>query len=240
MSQITQDDIKWNANKVFCRKKSQMQIRSDRTGRIAEKNILYGLSRNCRRIRQRLKDIVLQCFMRERSNDMTRDADQNNKMRRYRKFKTIENYKCGYYLRQVTDTRHRITLTKLRLSNHELAIETGRYLRPVKKPEERICPMFKLEMEDEYHFLTVCPAYQEKRNVVFDNVKNEHLIRGNKISPNEILMFLINPPKDQPEIQKLKVKYVFEYFKISNKKEEKGDQICVCVCNHRYLYQLVM
>ena len=217
-----------------------MQIRSDRTGRIAEKNILYGLSRNCRRIRQRLKDIVLQCFMRERSNDMTRDADQNNKMRTYRKFKTIENYKCGYYLRQVTDTRHRITLTKLRLSNHELAIETGRYLRPVKKPEERICPMFKLEMEDEYHFLTVCPAYQEKRNVVFDNVKNEHLIRGNKISPNEILMFLINPPKDQPETQKLKVKYVFEYFEISNKKEEKGDQICVCVCNHRYLYQLVM
>ena len=217
-----------------------MQIRSDRTGRIAEKNILYGLSRNCRRIRQRLKDIVLQCFMRERSNDMTRDADQNNKMRTYRKFKTIENYKCGYYLRQVTDTRHRITLTKLRLSNHELAIETGRYLRPVKKPEERICPMFKLEMEDEYHFLTVCPAYQEKRNVVFDNVKNEHLIRGNKISPNEILMFLINPPKDQPETQKLKVKYVFEYFKISNKKEEKGDQICVCVSNHRYLYQLVM
>ena len=217
-----------------------MQIRSDRTGRIAEKKILYGLSRNCRRIRQRLKDIVLQCFMRERSNDMTRDADQNNKMRTYRKFKTIENYKCGYYLRQVTDTRHRITLTKLRLSNHELAIETGRYLRPVKKPEERICPMFKLEMEDEYHFLTVCPAYQEKRNVVFDNVKNEHLIRGNKISPNEILMFLINPPKDQPETQKLKVKYVFEYFKISNKKEEKGDQICVCVCNHRYLYQLVM
>ena len=56
--------------------------------------------------------------------------------------------------------------------------------------------MFKLEMEDEYHFLTLCPAHQEKRNVVFDNLKNEHLIRGNKISPNEIFMFLINPPKD--------------------------------------------
>ena len=55
--------------------------------------------------------------------------------------------------------------------------------------------MFKLEMEDEYHFLTLCPAYQEK-NVVFDNLKNERLIRGNKISPNEIFMFLINPPND--------------------------------------------
>ena len=77
-----------------------MQIRSDRTGRIAEKNILYGLSRNCIRIRQRLKDIELQYWMRERSNDMTRDADQNNViMRTYRKFKTIENYKCDDYLR---------------------------------------------------------------------------------------------------------------------------------------------
>ena len=76
-----------------------MQIRLDRTGRIAEKNILYGLSRNCRRIRQRLKDIELQYWMRERSNDMTRDADQNNIMRTYGKFKTIENYKWDDYLR---------------------------------------------------------------------------------------------------------------------------------------------
>ena len=33
-------------------------------------------------------------------------------------------------------------------------------------------------MEDEYHFLNVCSAYQKKRNVIlFDNLKNEHLIR---------------------------------------------------------------
>ena len=161
---------------------------------------------------------------------MTREADQNNIMRTYQKFKTIENCKCDDYLRQVTNTRHRITLTKLRLSNHVLAIETGRYLRPFKKPVERICPMFKLEMEDEYHFLTLCPAHQEKRNVVFDNLKNEHLIRRNKISPNEICMFLINLPKDQPETQKLKVKHVFECFKISNKKEDKSrSNMCLCM-----------
>ena len=43
-------------------------------------------------------------------------------------------------LHQVTNARHRIALTKLRLSNHKLAIETGRYSRPFKKPAERICP----------------------------------------------------------------------------------------------------
>ena len=37
-------------------------------------------------------------------------------------------------------------------------------------------------MEDEYHFLNVCSADQEKRNVIlFDNLKNEHLMRVNKM-----------------------------------------------------------
>ena len=76
-------------------------------------------------------------------------------MRAYRLFKTIYNYKCEDYLHQVTNTRHRIALTKLRLSNRklifELAIETGRYSRPFKKPAERTCPICKIAMEDEYH-----------------------------------------------------------------------------------------
>ena len=53
-------------------------------------------------------------------------------------------------------------MTKLRLSNHRLAIETGRYVRPYKKPTERICPLCKKEAEDEKHFLVSCLGYQEK------------------------------------------------------------------------------
>ena len=79
-------------------------------------------------------------------------------MRIYRLFKTIDNYKCEDYLHQVTNTRHRIALTKLRLSNNKLATETGRYSRPFKKPEERICPICKIEMEDEYHFIKYMPC----------------------------------------------------------------------------------
>ena len=52
-------------------------------------------------------------------------------MRTYRLFKTIDNYKCEDYLHQVTNTRHRIALTKLQLSNHKLDIETGRYSTPI-------------------------------------------------------------------------------------------------------------
>ena len=113
-------------------------------------------------IRQRFKDIELQRWLSELNNDTRKDANQSNKMRTYGKFKTIDNYKCEDYLHQVTNTRDRITLIKLPLSNHKLAIETGRYSRPFEKPEERICPICKIEMEDEYHFLNICPAYQEK------------------------------------------------------------------------------
>ena len=94
-------------------------------------------------IKQRLKDIELQRWLSDVNNDVRKDANQKNKIRTFRKFKTIENYKYKDYLRQVTNIRHRITLTKLRLSNHKLAIETGRYVRPYKKPEERICPICK-------------------------------------------------------------------------------------------------
>ena len=88
-------------------------------------------------IRQRLKDIELQRWLSEVNNDTRNDANQSNKtiMRTYRVFKTIDNFKCEDYLHQVTNTRYRIALTKLRLSNYKLAIETGRYSRPFKKPE---------------------------------------------------------------------------------------------------------
>ena len=70
-------------------------------------------------IRQRLKDIELQRWLSEINNDTRKDANQSNKMRTYQLFKTIDNYKCEdyMYLHQVTNTQHRIALTKLRQSN---------------------------------------------------------------------------------------------------------------------------
>ena len=126
-------------------------------------------------IRQRLKDIELQRWLSEINNDIRKDANQSNKMRTYRLFKTLDNYKCEdyMYLHQVTNTRHRIALTKLRLSNHKLAIETGRYSRPFKKPAERTCPICKIGMEDEYYFLNISPAYQEVRSSLLDYLDKE-------------------------------------------------------------------
>ena len=55
-------------------------------------------------IRQRLKDIELQRWLSEINNDTRKDANQGNKMRTYRLFKTTDNYKCEDYLHQVTNT----------------------------------------------------------------------------------------------------------------------------------------
>ena len=68
-------------------------------------------------IRQRLEDIELQRWFSEINNDIRKDPSQSNKMRTYRKVKTIDNYRCEDYLHQVTNIRHRTTMTKLRLSN---------------------------------------------------------------------------------------------------------------------------
>ena len=110
--------------------------------------------------------------------------------------------------------------TKLRLSNHKLAIETGRYSRPFKKPAERTCPICNIEMEDEYHFLNICPAYQEKRCSLLDYLEIEYRIKISRMSPNRIFMFLINPPSGNVRIQKLIAKHIFECFE--KRKGEDG------------------
>ena len=82
--------------------------------------------------------------------------------------KIIKDAHARIYLYQVNNIRHRTTMAKLQLSNHRMAIETGRYIRPYKKPNERICPLCKKEVQDEKHFLISFPVYQEKRNYLFE------------------------------------------------------------------------
>ena len=76
-------------------------------------------------IRQRLKDIELQRWLTEINNNTRKYANQGNKMRTYRLFKTIGNYKCEDYIHQVTNTRHRIALTKRDKLTPELGFRVG-------------------------------------------------------------------------------------------------------------------
>ena len=47
--------------------------------------------------------------------------------------------------------------TKLRISSHQLAAETGRYTRPITPRHERVCKNCdKTDIGDEFHFLLKC------------------------------------------------------------------------------------
>ena len=82
--------------------------------------------------------------------------------------------------------------------------------RPFKKPKERICPICKIEMQAECHFLNICSTYQEKRDSLIDYLEKEYRIRTSRMSPIKIFMFQINPTSRNAKIQKLISKHVFE------------------------------
>ena len=59
------------------------------------------------------------------------------------------------YLKDIYNIKYRSALTKLRLSNHPLFIETGRHSKTER--HQRFCPFCPNFIEDEMHFLTSAP-----------------------------------------------------------------------------------
>ena len=75
-------------------------------------------------------------------------------------YKSIKlNWSFGQYLELVNVTQHRKSLCKLIVSSHRLRIETGRWERPPVPREMRQCEICHQGVEDEFHFVCVCPAY---------------------------------------------------------------------------------
>ena len=68
------------------------------------------------------------------------------------------------YLIHVRIKKHRNSLAKIRLSDHELHIQTGRQIRP-KIPENlRTCKNWPEYVEDEAHFLLQCREDSDIKN----------------------------------------------------------------------------
>ena len=77
------------------------------------------------------------------------------------------NIELEKYTFLIKNQKHRVALSRLRLSSHQLMIEKGRHRKPVIPRLERICPMCNHGVEDECHFVTICPIYHEARNALF-------------------------------------------------------------------------
>ena len=72
-------------------------------------------------------------------------------------------------------------MTKLRISAHQLYVETGRYCNPSIPRENRFCFYSKNFVEDEKHFLLDCPLYKHVRK------------KYSKLLDTNILNCLLNP-----------------------------------------------
>ena len=80
----------------------------------------------------------------------------------------IENY-----ISDVKNRAHRIIISKIRISNHRLAIGTGRFSKTLRN--ERNCLYFKAdnvsEIDDEQHLLLRCSRFSEIRIALLDHVR---------------------------------------------------------------------
>ena len=86
------------------------------------------------------------------------------KLRTFVKFKDFSN--TPSYVTKPLSFIQRKFLAKLRLGCLEIRIETGRYTRPRLPEESRIClacPEPRNKIENEYHFIFECEAYQNER-----------------------------------------------------------------------------
>ena len=83
-------------------------------------------------------------------------------------------------------------LSKIRLGVLQLRIETGRYERPKKPADERICKQCSMaEVEDEAHFLLKCPRHSLLRSTLLEKIYDPNF---EMLNVTEKLKFLLNNP----------------------------------------------
>ena len=94
----------------------------------------------------------------------------DNKLRTYSIYK--EKFALERYILQ-GPVRLRHNITKLRISAHSLAVETGRYTRPKTLLVNRTCNFCNnFEIEDEFHMFLRCPFYNDECSRLFKSLSD--------------------------------------------------------------------
>ena len=96
-------------------------------------------------------------------------CELGEKLRTYDTFKQVINFEP--YLYFIENTSLRKIYSRFRLSSHDLEIERARYGAKSTPPDERLCGLCNLhEVENEFHFLMICPRYAHERNYVLNDI----------------------------------------------------------------------
>ena len=132
---------------------------------------------------------------------------QSTKADTYRLFK--DNMKFEQYLLH-KNRKERVSMTKLRCSDHKLQVELGRWKRPPIPRPDRKCPMCPEKMEDEIHFMTDCRLYGS-----YDKYWEQILdITPSLSSLNYTDLFIYIMSQEDHEITKISMKMVYEWMKL--------------------------
>ena len=149
-----------------------------------------------------LKKCIKRNFLNTWSEIKNTYQQDQGKLNVYFKFKS--NFQCESYL-DLKKYEKRQILSKFRISNHCLRIETGRHERKTGingKNEtlprgERICKYCSLDrVEDEIHFLFECPLYSASRIdfLQFINSKYPNIQMLN--NQHKLIWLMINEDRD--------------------------------------------
>ena len=113
-------------------------------------------------LKDKLQSQYKQAFVLTINRNTGLSKNTGNKPRTYVKIKI--DYKMEEYMKYGLGPKLKKCIAQIRVSGHDLEIERGRKSRPKPTPaEERYCRHCLDKVEDEYHFIAVCPLYRELR-----------------------------------------------------------------------------
>ena len=116
------------------------------------------------------------------------------------------------YLYTIENLKHKIALSRFRLSNHNLLIERGRHMRPRLERNDRKCFVCSDKIENEMHFVTECPLYENERSVLFQSCR-ENSMNFDLLTTSEQKFCFIMTNECESVIRNLG-KFIFESFKL--------------------------
>ena len=137
---------------------------------------------------------------------------ESEKLRSYRTYKNI--FKFEKYLSNIYNDHERFNMTRLRTSNHRLHFETGRYTTPKTPINERVCKNCDTgQVEDEKHFLLLCPKYNELRANHIYSCYNQNILN---INDNNLVFIWLMGNEDNTVCRKI-AKYINMCFQLRNR-----------------------
>ena len=125
-------------------------------------------------------------------------------------YKNINKLEC--YTHQIKSVKHRIALSRFRLSNHPLMIEKGRHIRPRIERSERKCFACINEIEDEIHFMTQCHLYNEERLKLYDACRRNSINFDHIPTNEQIFTFILSNESD--DITQATAKFIYNSLKL--------------------------